>query len=135
MDFGLAVPGLSFFRGHAMSDTQPVAKRSAVPSQSGTLELVTRAARDGAADAREAAIRTWAATSRFVSRFVYTTCYTVSYGVVFPTVLLAQAIPRNNAAVRGLVDGAHAAILKVDQLHGTALEPPAATATPALAPA
>ena len=118
-----------------MSDTQPVAKRSAVPSQSGTLELVTRAARDGAADAREAAIRTWAATSRFVSRFVYTTCYTVSYGVVFPAVLLAQSIPRDNAAVRGMIDGAHAAILKVDELRGTALERPEVPATRALAPA
>jgi hypothetical protein len=96
--------------------------------------LVTRAARDGASDAREAATRTWAATSLFVSRFVYTTCYTVSYGVVFPAMLLSQAIPRNNAAVRGLRDGAQAAIIKVDELCGTALEPPAATARPALAP-
>jgi hypothetical protein len=102
---------------------------------SGPLELVTRAARDGAADAREAAARTWAATSLFLSRFVYSTCYSVSYGVVFPAMLLAHAIPRNNPAVRGLVDGAQAAILEVDRLRGTALEPPAPTASSALTPA
>ena len=82
----------------------------------GVLDLVSKAARDGAADARDAAIRTWNATSQFASRFVYSTCYTVSYGVVFPAVFLAHSIPRNNAVVRGLVDGAQDAIHKVDQL-------------------
>ena len=54
-----------------------------------------------AADAREAATRTWAATSLFASRFIYTTCYTVSYGVVFPVMLLARAIPQNNTCRPG----------------------------------
>ena len=118
-----------------MSKTRVGANSDRVASASGTLELVRRAAQDGAADAREAAARTWAATSLFLSRFVYTTCYTVSYGVVFPAVFLAHSIPRNNAAVRGLIDGAQAVMLKVDELRGPALEPPAATAPPALAPA
>ena len=72
---------------------------------SGMRELVTCGAEDGVADGSAAASRTWAATSRFVSRFVYTACYTISYGVVFSATLLAQAIPTNNAAVRGLIDG------------------------------
>jgi hypothetical protein len=55
--------------------------------------------------------------------------------VVFPAVFLAHVIPRDNAAVRGLIDGAQAAILKVDELRGPALAPPAAPATPALTPA
>ena len=70
-----------------------------------------------------AAARTWTATGLFVSRFVYTTCYTISYGVVFPSVLLARAVPVNNAAVRGLIEGAQAARHKVDELYHPALVP------------
>ena len=32
-----------------------------------------------------------------------------SYGVVFPTLLVARAVPKDNAIVNGLVDGARAA--------------------------
>ena len=111
-----------------MSDTLAGANQEPVTSVSGALDLVTRAARDGAVDAREAAARTWEATSLFVCRFVYTTCYTISYGVVFPTTMIARSIPRDNAAVRGLIDGAQAAIHKVDQVHGSSSEPAALTA-------
>jgi hypothetical protein len=111
-----------------MSDTLTAANQDPVTSVSGTLDLVKRAARDGAADAREAAARTWAATSLFVCRFVYTTCYTISYGVVFPTTMIARSIPRDNAAVRGLIEGAQAAMHQVDQIRGTSPEPAALTA-------
>jgi hypothetical protein len=100
-----------------MSETQLEANHASVPFPNRTLSLMKGAARDGAADAREAAERTWAATSLFMSRLVYTTCYTVSYGVVFPAMFVAQVIPRNNAAVQGFVDGTRAAIDKVDQFH------------------
>ena len=73
---------------------------------------------------RQLANRTWEASGRFASRFIYTTCYTVSYGVVFPSVLLARAVPRNNIAVRGLVNGAQAAIQKVDAVRGAQSERP-----------
>jgi hypothetical protein len=109
-----------------MAETQVGANSEVVHAATGTFELAARAARAGAADAREAAARTWSATSLFASRFVYTTCYTISYGVVFPTMLLAHAIPRNNAAVRGLIEGAQAATREVDRLRGSALESPAA---------
>src|SRR5262249_13749715 len=117
-----------------MSDAPNGPNSDSTASSTSALGLVSRAVQDGAADARKAADRTWAATSLFVSRFVYTTCYTVSYGVVFPTVLLAHSVPRNNAAVRGLIDGAQAAILKVDELRGQALEPQPAAGSPTLAP-
>ena len=90
--------------------------RVPVKSSARTLDLVTKAARDGAGDARAAATRTWDLTSQFASRCVYSTCFTVSYGVVFPVVLLARVIPQNNEAVRAMIDGAHAAIRKVDQV-------------------
>ena len=105
--------------------------RDPVASSAGTLDLVAKAARDGAADAQVAAARTWDATSLFASRFVYSTCYSLSYGVVFPAMLLARSIPRNNEAVRGLIDGAQAAILKVDQIRGRSID----TAVPAPSPA
>lgn len=99
-----------------MTESQTASSTEPFPSPNGTLELARQAARDGAADAREAAEKAWSSASLFVSRFVYTTSYTVSYGVVFPSMLLARAVPKDNAAVRGLIDGAHAAIRKVDEI-------------------
>jgi hypothetical protein len=94
------------------NDSEP----AVVPSS--TIDIMARAARDGAADAREMAERVCSGTGLFLSRFVYTTSYTFSYGVVFPATLLARSIPRNNAAVRGLIDGARAATEKVDEIRG-----------------
>jgi hypothetical protein len=84
------------------------------------LSTISRAARDGAADAREMANRVWENTSLFLCRFVYTTSYTLSYGVVFPATLIARSIPVDNAAVRGLIDGARAASEKVHEIRGEA---------------
>jgi hypothetical protein len=106
-----------------MAKRRAVKNRARVKSSARSLDLVTKAASDGAGDARAAATRTWDATSQFASRCVYTTCFTVSYGVVFPVILLSRVIPRNNDAVRAMIDGAHAAMRKVDQV------------APALAPA
>ncbi len=74
-----------------------------------TMDSAVQAARDGAADAKAAVDRVVPAVSQFVSRFVYTTTYSLSYGIVFPAMLLARAIPTDNALVHGLVDGAQAA--------------------------
>jgi hypothetical protein len=99
-----------------MSESQGGTIQDPLGSAANALELVRQVTREGAADAREVAMRTWDATSRFTSRFAFTTCYTFSYGVVFPTVYLARSIPRNNAVVQGFVDGAQDAIHRVDQL-------------------
>ncbi len=45
-----------------------------------------------------------------LSVITYTTCYAISYGLFFPIVLVARAIPKENDAVRGVIDGARAAI-------------------------
>jgi hypothetical protein len=105
-----------------MSDPQAISSQ-VIESATGTLDLAAQAAQRGAADAREAAARTWTAAGRFVNRLVYATCYSTSYGMVFPAVLLARCVPVNNAAVRGLIDGAHAARQKVDEIHPPALAP------------
>jgi hypothetical protein len=118
-----------------MSKVHPEVNHDSRHLAASTRELVALGAQDGATETQEDAAGTWAATSRFVSRFVYNACYTISYGVVFSTTLLAQAIPTNNAAVRGLIDGAHAAVQQLDQLQGAALDSPVAASSPALAPA
>jgi hypothetical protein len=82
------------------------------------METAVQAARHGAADARAAVDRAVPAISQFVSRFVYTTSYSLSYGVVFPVMLLARAVPKDNALVHGLVDGAQAAKDMVEDWRG-----------------
>ena len=67
------------------------------------------AVRSGASDAAESARRLAPKAARVVSQTVYSTCYYFSYGVVFPTMFVVSFIPKNNALVHGLVDGARAA--------------------------
>jgi len=73
------------------------------------MALAVQAAKDGAADAQARVEEMMPAIGGFLSRLTYTTCYAVSYGVVFPTLLVARAVPKNNAIVHGLIDGALAA--------------------------
>jgi len=117
-----------------MSDPQAISSHDPIESTAGKLELVAQAAQRGATDARLAAARTWTATGLIVSRFVYNTCYIISYGVVFPSVLLARAVPVNNAAVRGFIEGTQAARHKVDEMYHPALVPSTHSPSPALAP-
>jgi hypothetical protein len=100
-----------------MSDNSVAGVSSGDPLRSvaDALETAVQAARDGASDARSAVDKAIPAAQRFLSRFVYTTSYTLSYGVVFPAVLIAKAIPSNNALVHGFIDGARAASDTVDQ--------------------
>lgn len=109
-----------------MADAATVLSTKSFPDGSGTMAIAVQAARQGAADAKEAAARAWSAGGAFLVQAVYNTTYTLSYGLVFPVALVAQAIPRNNAAVRGLIDGAHAATERADAILGRSLEAPAA---------
>ena len=107
--------------------TDFAATPNSVQTSGGPMDLVLRAARDGAADASEAAAEFWSRAGTVLARAVYSTAYTISYGVVFPVALVARSVPHDNAAVRGLIDGAHAAGQKVDAVLGRSLEAPAAT--------
>jgi hypothetical protein len=73
------------------------------------MTLALQAAKDGAADAQHRVNEMMPAIGGFLNRLTYTTCYAVSYGVVFPTLFVARAVPKDNAIVHGLVDGARAA--------------------------
>ena len=101
-----------------MADAATAVSAELFPIGSGTMDVAVRAARQGAADAKVAAEKAWSASGVFLARAIYNTSYMVSYGLVFPVAFVAQAIPRDNAAVRGLIDGAEAASRRVDQLIG-----------------
>ena len=95
-----------------MSQQDVTAKsKSADPMKSAAdaVAMAWQAARDGASDAESKVSEMMPAIGGFLSRLTYTTCYAVSYGIVFPTVLVARLVPKDNVLVQGLIDGAHAA--------------------------
>ena len=73
------------------------------------MALAAQAAKDGAADAQARVSEAMPAINRFLSRLTYTSFYSLAYGVVFPTMLVVNAIPQDNALVHGLLDGGAAA--------------------------
>lgn len=111
-----------------------MSSHDSIESTDGTPGFVAQATQRGATDERAAA-RTWTASGVFLSRLVYTTSYVISYGVVFTSVLVARTVPVNNAAVRGLIEGAQAARHKVDQLSHSAPGSSTVSSSPAIAPA
>lgn len=92
-----------------MSETEVAGTNDPMKSIADALESAVQAAKDGATNAREAAEEFLPESANMLSKLAYNTCYAISYGLVFPSVLLAQSIPQNNALVHGLIDGAHAA--------------------------
>ena len=68
-----------------------------------------QALRDGAADAQRHALEVIPTVGDFLRQVTYTTCYAASYGAIFAALAVAQAVPKENAFVYGLIDGAHAA--------------------------
>jgi hypothetical protein len=84
------------------------------------MDAAVEAAKQGAIKAGETATGLAPAVGDGISTAVYRTSYAISYGVVFPALLIARAIPTNNAVVHGLVDGARAAM---DSLKESKTEP------------
>lgn len=85
------------------------------------LDAAVQTAKGGVADVTASASGALPAISGFLSDITYKSCYAVSYGVVFPTFLVIRAIPKDNAAVHGVIDGARAAIDLVDGLRPKSL--------------
>jgi hypothetical protein len=73
------------------------------------LAAAAEAIRKGSADAERHASEMMPAIGAFLCRVAYSTSYAVSYGAVFSTLFVVQAVPKDNALVHGLVDGAQAA--------------------------
>lgn len=61
------------------------------------------------------------ATGRFLGRAVYRTSYAVSFGVTFPVMMVVRIMPKNNAMVHGIVDGAIAARDRVHEWRGDSI--------------
>jgi hypothetical protein len=82
------------------------------------LDAAVQAAKGGVGEVAATASNAMPQVGGLLSGLTYKTCYAVSYGVVFPAVLLARAIPKENAAVHGFIDGARAAMDLVDEMRG-----------------
>jgi hypothetical protein len=85
------------------------------------LDAAVQSAKEGASDLGATASGALPAVGGLFSSLTYKTCYAVSYGLVFPTVLVVRAIPKENAIVHGVVDGARAAIDLVDEMRARSL--------------
>jgi hypothetical protein len=85
------------------------------------LDTAVQGAKGGVEDVRAAASGALPDLSRFFSGLTYKTCYAVSHGIVFPTALVARAIPKENTAAYGLIDGARAAIDMVKEMKAKSL--------------
>ena len=98
--------------------TESVASTSSDPLKAvaDALDTAVKATKEGIEKARETATGAMPAASEFLSQAAYKTCYGISFGVVFPTMLLVRAIPKDNAVVHGFIDGAHAAIDLVKEM-------------------
>ena len=92
-----------------MSEAEVAGSADPLKTVADALEAAVQAAKDGATNAREAASHLIPESGNFLAQVTYKACYAISCGLVFPSVLLAQSIPQNNAFVHGLIDGAHAA--------------------------
>jgi hypothetical protein len=80
------------------------------------LDTAVRATKDGVEKARATATSAMPAAGDILTQAAYKTCYGISFGVVFPTMLLVRSIPKDNAAVHGLIDGAQAALDLVKEM-------------------
>jgi hypothetical protein len=98
------------------ADSAAAAGSDPLKAVADAMDAAVNAAKEGVEKARATASDALPATSQFLSRAVYKTCYSVSFGIVFPAVFIARTIPKNNAVVHGLVDGANAAIDFVNEM-------------------
>jgi len=85
------------------------------------LDSAVQAAKGGVKGVSATAFGALPAVNSFLSGLTYKTCYAVAYGTVFPTVLVARAVPKENAVVYGLIDGARAAIDMVKEMKAGSL--------------
>ena len=78
--------------------------------------------KQGAYEIQARASEALPATGRFLGRVVYSSAYAVSFGVTFPVMMVVRVMPKDNALVHGLVDGAAAARERVHDWRGEMYE-------------
>jgi hypothetical protein len=95
--------------------------RTAVDAVDSTAEApgsVFDSIKQGATELQVSAYEALPATGRFLGRVIYNTSYVVAFGVTFPVLMIVRVVPKDNALVHGLVDGALAARDRVDGWRG-----------------
>ena len=80
------------------------------------LDAAVQTATGGVKNAKAIGSRTLLALGSILAAAAYKTCYAASYGIVFPVVLVARAIPTDNAVGHGFIDGARAALDTVKEM-------------------
>jgi hypothetical protein len=128
--------GLRFNRESVMSETKAPAAEGHDPLKSvaEAMEAAVQTAKEGIAGASATVSEATPAATKLLTSLVYNTCYGLSYGVVFPSVLIARSIPKDNPVVHGFVDGARAAVDMVDEMRGKAIEAEGSASTSVLGP-
>jgi hypothetical protein len=93
-----------------------VAGAEEAETKDSAMNSVADAMRDAAATATEHAAKVKQTVSeaapgamRSLSKFTYTSAYVCSYGITYAAVFIANALPSDNAFMRGVSDGAQAA--------------------------
>ena len=89
-----------------------------VDSSTGAAAVAPGSIRDGAYEIQARASQALPATGRFLGRVVYHTAYAVSFGVTFPVMMIVRVVPKDNALIHGLLDGAAAARERVHDRRG-----------------
>jgi hypothetical protein len=95
---------------------------AAVDSAADAVGTAIESVKHGASEIQARVADAVPATRHFLGRAIYNTSYALAFGVTFPVMMIVRIVPRDNALVHGMVDGARAAR---DQVHGwgAAIEP------------
>ena len=99
-----------------LNEAMDTAINDPLHSVADALGAAANTARGGMEDVRAKVSDSLPAIASSLSEITYKTCYAISYGLCFPAALIARAIPKENAAVHGLIDGAHAAMDLVNEI-------------------
>ena len=109
-------PDYTFWNREMQTESATSTGSDPLKAVADALDNAVKATKEGVEKARETATGAMPAAGEFLSQAAYKTCYGISFGVVFPTMLLVRAIPKDNAAIHGLIDGAHAAVDLVKEM-------------------
>lgn len=99
-----------------MSESEATASVDPLKAMGDAIVEAADKVKEGAADIRRSAEQAFPEASNVASKFAYNACYAISYGIVFPSIFLARSVPKDNALVHGLVDGARAAVDMVEEM-------------------
>jgi hypothetical protein len=91
-----------------MSDA-PATPTDPLQAIADAMELAVSSARQGVGEMANTASQMVPAIESGLSRVGYQVGYGLAFGLVFPAVFIARAVPKDNAMVHGMIDGARAA--------------------------